>query len=81
MVAQTVYKVNMCNLVTVLYQVTEELLQLRLVTSCLQLIQDLCKTLLAHLGEGLRRQLTVWSRAASFDSGAAADWPRWIPQW
>ena len=44
---------------------TEELLQLRLVTSRLQLIQDLCKAIVAHLGEGLRRQLTVWSRAAS----------------
>ena len=55
---------------------TEELLQLRLVTSRLQLIQDLCKAIVAHLGEGLRRQLTVWSRAASLrqrsSSGLAA---------
>ena len=38
----------------------EELLQLRLVTSRLQLIQDLCKAIVAHLGEGLRRQIGVW---------------------
>jgi len=50
-----------------------------LVTSRLQLIQDLCKAIVAHLGEGLRPAHGL--EPCRQPSEAAADWPRWIPQW
>jgi len=43
----------------------EKLHELRFVSSRLQLIQDFCEPLLAHLGERLRCQLGIRCRAAS----------------
>ena len=76
MVAQKAYQVNALPLSHLLLLMTKELHQLRLVATSLQFVEDLRESLLAHLSEGLRRQLTVWSRAASLrqrsSSGLAA---------
>jgi hypothetical protein len=44
--------------------VTEKLHELCLVTSCLQFVQDLSKSLLAHLSKSLRCKLSIRSCAA-----------------